>query len=402
MAHRPQTLKNISAREAAYKALLAAFREEAYLNETLLEWKKVTTPSQKDFSLAKELAFGTMRQALYLEKVAKSLSSKNKLSLKRKERTLLLLALYQSLFLTKVPAYATTNEMTELAKQVASKPFAGFLHALLQKVFKNPPAPSSEEAYPPLLVEKLRNELGTEQCQNVLEAMNLPSKSFALLGKNDEGEEPFHVVETERPAELVQSKNAYIMNPTPLALIADFSKALPAPPKTILDLAASPGGKSIAALTLYPEAELHCNDISEQKIEKLKENFKRLQIGAAFHIGPGEQFPTDQKFDLVIADVPCSNSGVLGKKPEARLRFTKEQLNALKETQKKLLTHALQLLKPDGQLWYLTCSILEEENGARVRELLTENPHVSLVKESLHLPSSEGHDGGYGAILKFL
>ena len=394
---------NLNAREAAYTALLKAFREEAYLNETLLQWKESERPSEKDFSLAKELAFGTMRHAIALESIAKQFSTKKKLSLKRKERVLLFLALYQALYLNKIPSYAIANEMGELAKKMTSPHFASFLNALLQKVFKNPPDVSRFSSYPELLVQKLQKELG-EKTTGVLKSMNTPSKSHVLLRKkidipNCVMKDPFLVMEANDPMKWVENDFSYVMNITPLTLIKELSKQLLTPPKKILDLAASPGGKSIACSTLYPEAELFCNDLTESKKKKLIENFSRLGVDAKIRIGPGETYPTDQKFDLILLDVPCSNSGVLGKKPEAHLRFQQEKLDELKQIQEKLLTHALQLLNPEGQIWYMTCSILQEENEQLIQNVLQKHPALYLHFSALHLPDQTG-DGGFGAALR--
>ncbi len=127
-------------------------------------------------------------------------------------------------------------------------------------------------------------------------------------------------------------------------------------------MAASPGGKSILLADFFPKAELFANDITEKKVKILQENFAKYGIKASISVGDGAEFESNIKFDLVIVDAPCSNSGCLYKCPEARWRLTKEDLAAYILLQKKLLQSARKLVSDEGFIIYSTCSILPEEN----------------------------------------
>ena len=198
----------------------------------------------------------------------------------------------------------------------------------------------------------------------------------------------------ENVQEAAKDKGLYIQNSTPVALICALAELTPKP-QTIADLCASPGGKSLAAKTLYPEARLVANDVSEEKTSRLQENFTKYGIDARIAIGPAEEFPLTEPFDLVIADVPCSNTGVLHKKPEARWRLDEEQLEQLKALQEKILERSLRLGKI---VWYLTCSILPDENEELVLKVAAsfgKKVHWSKVI----LPDASGSDGGFAALI---
>jgi 16S rRNA (cytosine967-C5)-methyltransferase len=102
---------------------------------------------------------------------------------------------------------------------------------------------------------------------------------------------------------------------------------------------------------------------------------------------------------VIILDVPCSNSGVFNKRPEARWRLTAESLQELKEIQMKLLGHAAELLASGGVVWYLTCSILRDENEGLLSKACEQFGLVVEYSQTV-LPNEDGWDGGFGALLR--
>ena len=116
-------------REAAYQAVLASMQGKGFVSDRLFEWERSSLPNQKDLKLAWEIANGTVRMALALDHYALQCSGKSKLSLKNPERALLRTALYQHLYMTKVPLYAIVDETVSLAKRFFHRSFAGFLNA---------------------------------------------------------------------------------------------------------------------------------------------------------------------------------------------------------------------------------------------------------------------------------
>jgi len=179
----------------------------------------------------------------------------------------------------------------------------------------------------------------------------------------------------------------------------------PQPEWTILDLCAAPGTKTtqLAELT-GDKAKIFATDIDSRRLEKVKENAARLRLKSISVIAYEnlQKVSTEAgPFDCILLDVPCSNTGVLAKRPEVRLRITPKAISKLTKTQSRLLETATAMIKPEGKICYSTCSIQKAENSELIKEFLQKNRDFKLKSEQLTLPSAQGfdHDGGYVAIL---
>ena len=104
--------------------------------------------------------------------------------------------------------------------------------------------------------------------------------------------------------------------------------------------------------------------------------------------------------DCVLADVPCSNSGVLGRRVEVRGRLEEQTFSDLPKLQGELLEQSIQLTKPGGHTVYSTCSIDREENEDVVAAAQAAHPGLELVDSKLTLPEAGKHDGGFFAVLR--
>lgn len=412
----------ISSREAAYLAILASLRNEKFIENSLNDWLKQSSPTITDYRLAERLACGTMQMSLTLDYLATQLTSNKKLSLKQKERVLVRLALYQFYFLERVPLYAITDESIKIAKKYCHSSFIGFLNATLRSLEKNPPKMpsgnsisdiSTEYSYPEFFVKQLFSSHDLSTTKAILTAGNLPPPTMVRF-RSDPKSIPEQwlssldflptfpkiavLKNSQLISELSSSPICYIQNATPAFLMTQLAKHSSINPKSILDLCASPGGKLIAAHDLFPTAKLFGNDVSEEKIQKLLENFRKYKIEVTITVGKGENFYWPSQFDLIILDVPCSNSGVLNKRPEARWRLSQEALSELTQTQLNLIEHAKTLLSPQGEIWYLTCSILKMENEDLIK-VACDKFGLTVRSQRLILPNEMGWDGGFGCSL---
>lgn len=412
----------MKAREAAYLALLGAVREEKFVTQSLAEWQQVEKPTLQDFALAYEIASGTARMALALDYIAENLSTKKKLSLKLKERVLMRSAIYQFRFMSRIPLYAIVDETIEIAKKYCHATFVSYLNALLRKLNEgipelpsgnSPEAFSIRYSYPIYFVKALVDEYGVEAAEHILKAGNMPPKTMvrvrpgvdinsqALKILNPVKEAGLSIAILDKASNLsaiAAMPEIYIQNATPVSLVGSLAERTPVP-KMILDLCASPGGKLLAAHDLYPEAALFANDVTQGKMILLSQNLSKYGVRADLNCGPGEEYPEGKLFDVVILDVPCSNSGVLNKRAEARWRLTQEDVAGQMDKQRRLLQHAARLLAPGGVIWYLTCSILKSENEDMVAEAC-KKWGLEMVFGKKILPNEDGWDGGFGSILK--
>lgn len=396
-------------RNAAYLAILASLRQESYILPILQKWQREFSPTPRDYAFAYELAAGTTRMALALDYLAATLSPHKKISLKIKQKALLRMSIYQYHFMDKVPLYAIINETIELAKKYCHVTFANYLNALLRQIENvHLELPSDHSlkslsvrySYPEFYVSKLLEEFELNEAIRILETGNQPPVIMARMRSDRVSNEqlPVDVIEGSRMKEVSTSPDYYIQNATPVALIMDLSSKITSS-QTILDLCASPGGKLLAVHDLFPHAKLFANDVSQEKLQRLSENLIKYGVTANLTCGSGNDYPTTMKFDLIILDVPCSNTGVYNKRPEARWRCSSETLNELKNIQSRLLQHAVRLINPGGCIWYMTCSILKDENSQFLKEIC---PHIGLkvVYEKTILPNNEGWDGGFAALCR--
>jgi len=180
----------------------------------------------------------------------------------------------------------------------------------------------------------------------------------------------------------------------------------PQPEWTILDLCAAPGVKTTQLAELTGDsAKIIATDIDSDRLEKVRENTTRLGITSVtiHEISNFEIRISDlPKADCILLDVPCSNTGVLAKRVEARYRIKPRAIKGLAKIQSELLATAAKMLKPQGKIAYSTCSIQKSENSQLIKDFLLENKNFKLESEKLTLPSAESpdHDGGYIAIIK--
>jgi 16S rRNA (cytosine967-C5)-methyltransferase len=174
---------------------------------------------------------------------------------------------------------------------------------------------------------------------------------------------------------------------------------------TILDLCAAPGVKTTQlAEATADSAKIIATDIDSQRLKNVKENITRLGLKSITIISYDELITSKfgvPFFDAVLLDAPCSNTGVLARRIEARYRLKPNIIKQLVKTQQDLLCTAAQLVKPQGKICYSTCSIQKEENSQLIKNFLQQNPSFALESEKLILPSAGefDNDGGYIAII---
>ena len=182
----------------------------------------------------------------------------------------------------------------------------------------------------------------------------------------------------------------------------------------VLDACAAPGGKTCHLLEVQPGlAELVAMDIHASRLEKLAQNLRRLGLQATLLTGDAAHPPavlTPCSFDRILADVPCSASGVIRRHPDIKLLRRGSDIQPLATLQGEILRGLWPLLKPGGTLLYATCSIFDEENSQVVRQFLATQSDAQLLENVATwgapaecgrqlLPSVGGADGMYYALL---
>ncbi|MGZ0170056.1 MAG: RsmB/NOP family class I SAM-dependent RNA methyltransferase [Planctomycetales bacterium] len=179
----------------------------------------------------------------------------------------------------------------------------------------------------------------------------------------------------------------------------------PQPGERVLDLCAAPGTKTTHLAELMKgDGSIVATDVDLGRLRRIEENADRLDFSSMIQplvIREDLSELPEGPFDAILIDVPCSNTGVLGKRPEVRSRITPEDIDELVATQKKLLDAAASLVGPGGRIVYSTCSVEPEENSGVVTQFLQKSTDFELVETQEFIPGSPS-DGGYQVLLRRL
>jgi len=178
----------------------------------------------------------------------------------------------------------------------------------------------------------------------------------------------------------------------------------PQPGDHVLDACAAPGGKTaLIAERLRLKGQLVAMDLRADRLPRLRENLERLGCAAFVKVVQGDarrlRPESFGRFDRILLDVPCSNTGVIRRKPDVRWRFSKAGLTRLGVTQQALLERAAGLVKRGGCIVYSTCSLEPEENETLISAWLKSHPEFCLQNSCQSFSPTSGQDGAYAVLL---
>lgn len=336
-------------------------------------------------------------------------------------RLLVSCAATQIYFQTGIAWQSAVNVAVETAKRARGIGGGKFVNAVLRAYLRDASVDrgSIPVACNPVLVERWTAAYGGEAAESIAKrfAENppvvvrlRPNADSAILHPYEPEEIACDFIAPElrffllrRPEGFFDSPalergECYVQDP---ATAMGFSLKDARPEGDVLDLCAAPGGKTILISELAkPGARLTATDRSRARLQQLNVNLRRAGVRAKTLASDARELPfPPESFDWILADVPCSNTGVLRRRPDVPWRFSKTRLEELRGLQKGILDSAAAQLRPGGRLLYSTCSIEPEENGGRIRFFLNEHPDFSLVEDRQLLPT-DSHDGAYAALLR--
>lgn len=177
----------------------------------------------------------------------------------------------------------------------------------------------------------------------------------------------------------------------------------PPPGSRVLDACAAPGGKT-AHLLERTELDLLALDLKPSRCRRVEENLARLGLSARVKAADCAKLNTwwdGQLFDAVLADVPCTASGVVRRNPDAKWLRREADIASFAGAQARILDALWQVLQPGGKLLYVTCSVFPAENGEQIAAFLARQPQARRCHEEQILPTAE-HDGFYYCLLENL
>ncbi|MCR5676268.1 MAG: 16S rRNA (cytosine(967)-C(5))-methyltransferase RsmB [Lachnospiraceae bacterium] len=372
--------------------------------------------SVRDRAFVKELAVGTVERQITLDAVIDRIASVRTRRMKPVVRCAIRMGAYQILWLDGVPASAAVDESVKLVKERMPLKIAGFVNAVLRRITReresilarldNPETPVGERfSVPQYLCRLFKKERGREQTARICAAF-LQKRPVCLRPDPRLFADEARYAEWERAlTEAVGSVRHHPAMPALLLVgepgdvrmlpgfadglftVQDAASALTVaaaglkPADRVLDICAAPGGKAMYAAALLRDAsQLTARDVSEEKCALLKENAERMRLsGMRIEVRDATVFDpaSEEQFDTVFCDLPCSGFGVIGRKPEIKYRACSTQTDALVALQRSILENAARYVRPGGVLIYSTCTISRAENEDNVRWFTGAHPFAT-------------------------
>ncbi len=392
-----------------------------------------------DARLAERIVYGVLQNERFLDFCISSFLTSGINRLHPKVLEILRLSAYQILFLDRVPDSAVVNDAVKLCRSGKQSYAAGMINAVLRRfsekkemLLSSEIRPSIRYSHPDWLVDELSECYENDFITAFLEAnQKIPDLRLQVNTKASTYIEFLKLLDQEQIEILDRNDtlSSVLIHSTDVETIPGYKEGLfyiqddaarvsvylsgIRPGMEVLDACAAPGGKSIAA-ALMGARVLSC-DVSAKRLERCTENYLRLglndirvQCMDASVFNPSFQ----EVFEIVIADVPCSGSGVIRKHPEIRKK-TYEEVCVLRNKQRDILFNLSRYVKPGGGLIYSTCSVLREENEDQIEAFLAQNdrfcleavqfPGYSCQNGMLHSwPQENGCDGFFAAKLRRL
>jgi 16S rRNA (cytosine967-C5)-methyltransferase len=379
-------MKLAPARQAAFGALLAVDRG-MWSAEALAAKSLHLDP--RDAGLASDIVFGTLRHHGELDAVIRLCSNRSVDHLDIAVRVAIEMAIYQLMFLDRVPDHAAVNDSVELARRAGKESAVPFVNAVLRRVLRDPVMVPDTASTPGWLLERWTAQYGDETALSISKASLSPPERFIRVGV---AEPP----EGASPTEIPGCYSLPSGDPGGFRFQDISSQAVVPlldlrPGLSYLDVCAAPGNKTSQALET-PLRAIAC-DVHLSRARMLPPLGIPIVV-----LDAAKPLPFETLFDRILVDAPCSGTGTLARNPEIKWRLKNDDIFDLRRRQKAILKNSLDRLSPGGLLVYSTCSLEREENQDVVEAAVAKNG-ATLVKTMQRLPGRDQGDGFFAAVL---
>lgn len=382
-------------------------------------------PDSPDRAFITDLVYTTVRRkrslVWALEKFLKKMP-------KGETEAALLVGACQLLFMPDVADYAAVNETVEAAK-MTSQQTAGLVNGVLRNLQRQREQVLVELAsqpigirasHPDALVTRWIHRFGPEETLALCERNNEPADTWLAypprqgtetVDPQEDGgtfKKLAHGMRVEEVPGYVEG--AFIVQDPGTAAAIDLLDVRPG--LSVLDACAAPGGKTVQiAWRMGAPAKkdlrhrLVALDLHDDRVALIHANLSRMRQNWVTVLQGDLTMPASPSlaalgpFDRILVDAPCSNSGVLRRRPDARWRWTTRRMKQLAATQALLLENALALLAPGGRLVYSTCSLEHEENRRQITVLRRAHPEVVCSGVVERIPTRSNTDGAFACAL---
>ena len=384
-----------------------------------------------DRALCHELVLGVLRWQLFLDATVEHFSKRRIKSLDAAVRIALRLGLYQLRFLTRIPESAAVNESVSLVRAARLSSATAFVNAVLRRAVREPeydPAAGAsdlfekiaiETSHPVWLISRWANSFGIEEAEAFARANNtVPPTAFRVVANRANQSEILSRLSAAGAAlessdivngawrvsgatsllrEMSAAGEIYLQDEAS-QLVADAMEVKRG--ERVLDLCAAPGGKTTLMADRAADAVfIVAADRSATRMATVVSTMRLHELKSITPVilDATEQLPfVPGSFDRMLVDAPCSGTGTLRANPEIRWRLEPTEFARFAQQQKRILSRAVEVLKPGGRLIYSTCSVEREEN----EEVVATLNQFRVLKTIRTWPQREGTDGFFLSILE--
>lgn len=429
--------RGVNDRELILEILLAVTRDGEYSHIALrnvLENYQYLDKSERAFIT--RVTEGTLEHMIELDYIINQFSKVKTAKMKPVIRNIIRSGVYQLKYMDSVPASAACNEAVKLAAKRGFAGLGGFVNGVLRNISRN----LEQIAYPDkkdtvrwlsivysmpewILTEWLKvydAEIVEGMLQDFLKEKpvsvrcNLSKISRDELAERLRREGVKVTLHSEIPCALSISDYDYLgaleTFQEGLFCVQDVSSmqaarwASPEEGDFVIDVCAAPGGKALhIADKLRGTGHVEARDLTVYKTDLIWDNIKRCgmsNIEAVCQNATVYDEASKEKADILIADLPCSGLGVLGRKTDLKYKITQEAQKSLIRLQREILSVVNRYVKPGGKLIYSTCTVHRQENEENARWFISEFPDFEMVREMQFLPGDNGGDGFYLAMFR--
>ena len=420
---------------------------------------------------ATDLVFGTIRNRSLIDHILATIANTPVERIHKRLVNIIRIGVYELVFASQTAEYAIVNEAANLASAIAGKKQTGFVNAVLRNIgraieqrsvplasceltktvptsptegclFKDnllPDPKANPSGYyslafsiPQWLIDSWLDDYGPEKTRHICYGSNRrPSVCLQVNTLKTSPQELFEMLlAKEIDCQVFDNDTIRLCDSGPVNKLPGFAEGLftiqdptaakvarllsPKPGQVVVDVCAAPGGKTVAlAQQMNDTGSIIASDIHDQRLKMVTQNCQRLGITMVKTVSYkdfDDVISNTPLIDAVLLDVPCSNSGVLARRLDVRMRITPEIINEIAKTQYELLNKAAKMLRSGGKICYSTCSICRQENENVIKNFLKNNRQFEILLEELTLPTAMPQtglspvktidfDGGYVAVI---
>lgn len=422
----------ITGREIVLETLLLITQDGEYSHIALRNvLDKYQYLEKKERAFISRVVNGTLERMIELDYIIDQFSSVKVRKMKPVIQTILRSSVYQMKYMDSVPDAAVCNEAVKLAVKKGFLSLKGFVNGVLRNIGRN----LEEIRFPdkadmcryisirfslpewlvkqwlsvydaetvilmgaeflkekPLSIRCNRSKLTPEQLKNKLREEGVTATDSCYFSY------AFYIAGYDHLRGLESFRNGYFyVQDISSMFVSEWAGITGG--EYVIDVCAAPGGKALhIAELLDGTGHVEARDLTEYKVELIEDNIRKSGLSniSALRQDALEPDPSSfEKADVVIADLPCSGLGVLGRKPDIKYRMTEEEQSALRNLQRRILSVVNQYVKPGGRLIYSTCTIYRGENEENAVWFSRKYPEFKIMREKQLLPGREKCDGFY-------